>query len=717
MPRIDLSSATGNNTTTKFTGYIEWSVTTTSKKAIFTVSLYAGLNKNYTYGNMTGSIKRGSTTVASGTWGDDDSDKIEGTGNLICTGSFDISFDSTGKASATISAECNLWNNTGSFSNSPTINGSGTVSASAPYGASTIELGAAEVQMGKNLLISITRDSTDCKHTLKYTFGTETKTIASDVDTSYAWTVPDLADKCNDATSGTCTITCETSLSGSSLGSKTATVTLTVQDPTVPALDGGGDDITLGSECKISCPRNSSNFKLKLELEFQDKVFLIGESTKDTKTWTPGYDPAKEIPNLTYATGQLKCTTYNGTAQVGDPKTKTVRVIVPDNDVTRPSFTLDGLTLSPISSLPEAFAGLYMRGLTGLQAAFTATSEYSEVRDYAITVGSQRAAGNPASIELLISDGSDVKVTATVTDARGYSTTVNTSISVMAYQRPKIVPCDGETAVICERATEDGGLSAKGTFLAIKAGKRFTSVILNEEEQNSCILRYRWKPNNGEFCGWFTLLEENSENSETELVIANVVSSLQTSYMVEIEAADALGGSHVLTFQIMTEAVSFVLYDGPDGAGFGKYPEAEHVVDIASHMTLRVRGKLVVDGADWIGIDLADGVSESVYPYGRKEVSGFHYQVSDGNHVYVAFDCNFEYAGNEIIINKEAIPEEHRPKRTTFALCPVSNRGLALISAGTDGLIRVEWVQSLAEMARTNTTAVEWIDGYLDYWT
>ena len=70
-----------------------------------------------------------------------------------------------------------------------------------------------------------------------------------------------------------------------------------------------------------------------------------------------------------------------------------------------------------------------------------------------------------------------------------------------------------------------------------------------------------------------------------------------------------------------------------------------------------------------------------------------------------------------IIINKTAIPEDHRPKRTTYALCPVSDRGIALISADPDGFIRVEWVQNLAQMARTVATAVAWIDGYLDYWT
>ena len=589
-----------------------------------------------------------------------------------------------------------------------------TLTAEPAAEASTVSLGSDSVQMGRKLLISIDRDSSNCTHTLKYTFGGSTATIATGVGSSYEWTVPDLADKCNNATSGSCTITCTTYLSGSSLGSDTDTVTLTVPDPTTPSIEGG--EVTLGTECEIVCKRNSSNFTIRLELEFKEAAVSIEEGKIDDSNWTPNYDLAKQIPSLTYGTGTLKCTTLNGTAEVGT-KTTTIKVIVPENDETRPSFTLEGLTLTPVGSLPESFAGLYMRGKTGVTAAFTAESEYSTITEYAVTIGNQRATGNPASIELLVSEG-DVRVSAKVTDARGYSTTVTSSIQVLPYRNPKVKPYTGYSTVICERALENGELNSNGTYLAIKAGKSFSSVILEDTEYNSCSLHYRWKPNGAEsYSEWIALLTDNSQESEVSLLIGNVVSSLQTSYMVEIEAVDALGGKHALTFQIMTAAISFVLYDGPDGAGFGKYPEEPHVVDIASHMTLRVRGKLVVDGTDWIDLGLAEHISESIYPYGRKEASGCHIQVTNGNHVYAAIDCSFAYSGTALIINQTAIPEDHRPKRITYALCPVNDRGLALISASPDGYIRVEWVQIITDTVLTGTATVAWIDGYLDYWT
>lgn len=103
-----------------------------------------------------------------------------------------------------------------------------------------------------------------------------------------------------------------------------------------------------------------------------------------------------------------------------------------------------------------------MRGKTGLTAEFTASSEYSNITEYALMIGNQSATGNPATIDLLVSEG-EVKVTGKVTDARGFSTSINVTITVMPYRNPKVTPHTGYSTVICERATETGELSANGT--------------------------------------------------------------------------------------------------------------------------------------------------------------------------------------------------------------------------------------------------------------
>lgn len=602
------------------------------------------------------------------------------------------------------------------------LTGSQTVSLSSGSSEdvepSVVSLNTTEQQMGKNVMITIDRDTTDCRHRLTCYFWNhgdpQEITIAENVGTSYAWTVPDLTYLCPNKLSETFWIVCYTYYDGDYLKEYTeARIDLTVPDPTTPSAEGG--ELILGSANSIACKRNSSNFTVKLSLEFKDTTVDIASGEFDSTSWTPGYDLAKLIPSLTSGTGTLICTTMNGTAEVGT-QTATIKVIVPENDVTRPKFTAGDLTLSPVSSLPEAFEGLYMRGKTGLTAEFAASSEYSTISEYSVIIGNQSATGNPATIDLLVNEG-EVKVIGKVTDARGFSTSVTTTVTVLPYRNPKVTPYTGYSDVICERARDTGELSPNGTYLAIKAGRSFSSVVLDGEEKNSCVLRYRWKPNGAEaYSDWITLLEDGSAETEVSLLVGNVVSSLQKSYLVQICAADALEGAHTLTFQIMTEAISFVLYDGPDGAGFGKYPEAPHVVDIASHMTLLVRGRLRVMGDDWVSTGLAAGISESAYEYGRKE-TGCHYLVTEGRHVHIAFNCAFAYAGVPVIINDDPIPEEHRPLRTVTGFCPANDRQLICVSVDPDGYIRVEWVQKATDTLLTGTADVTWADGYLCYWT
>ena len=589
-----------------------------------------------------------------------------------------------------------------------TISGSITalyLTAESAASPSEITLSGGTVQMGKNLLITLERDSAGCTHDLscRTESGTELE-IAAGIGGSYGWTVPDLAHLCEDSLELSCRILCRTYLEGSFLGKTEAAVILTVPDPAVPALEEGS--VTLGQTCRVLCPRDSENFTVDLELDFYGAVYEIGSGKLDSVSWDPGYDPAGRIPELTQGTGTLRCVTRNGTAVVGT-ETTTVRVLVPENEVTRPRIT--GLVLEPVSQLGEAFSGVYIRGKTGLRAEITAESEYSSIRERQITAGSLTARGDAPLIDLLVAEG-DVKVTARVTDARGFSSQVTASITVLPYRNPRIIPYTGYSAVVCERALENGELSAKGTWLAIRAGRSYSSLVVAGAEQNFCGLYYRWRSGSGgTYTEWIPLLKAEDPGAEISVLVGGAVTSLQASYTVELKAEDALGGVHILPFQIMTEAVSFVLYDGEDGAGFGKYPEAPHVVDIASHMKLLVRGQLEVTGAQWTDLGLAEGVTEG--PWGRQQETGCRCLVWGGNHVYLAFGCAFDHGGTELVLNSVPIPEAYRPSRRAYALCPV-NEGMALVSADPDGYVRSEWVRQFSDTA----TAVTWMDGYLDYW-
>lgn len=103
--------------------------------------------------------------------------------------------------------------------------------------ATTPTVSTSSVNMGASITISTPRASSSFEHTLTYKFGSATGTIASDVTTSRAWTVPlSLASQIPNGTSGTCTITCKTYNGSTLIGTKTVSFTAKVPSSVVPSI-------------------------------------------------------------------------------------------------------------------------------------------------------------------------------------------------------------------------------------------------------------------------------------------------------------------------------------------------------------------------------------------------------------------------------------------------------------------------------------------------
>ena len=93
------------------------------------------------------------------------------------------------------------------------------------------------VNMGSAVTIYTNRVSTATTHTLLYTFGNTSGTIATGVGASVSWTPAlTLAAQIPSATSGTCTITCQSYNGGVLTGTRTYTLTLNVPSTIVPSI-------------------------------------------------------------------------------------------------------------------------------------------------------------------------------------------------------------------------------------------------------------------------------------------------------------------------------------------------------------------------------------------------------------------------------------------------------------------------------------------------
>lgn len=120
---------------------------------------------------------------------------------------------------------------------------SGTVTVSASKTLTTINRASAptvsssSVDMGNAVTITTNRKNASFTHDLAYSFaGGSYVSITTGVGASYSWSTPDLASKIPNAASGTVTIRCITKSGGSTIGTRTVTLTLKVPSSVVPTI-------------------------------------------------------------------------------------------------------------------------------------------------------------------------------------------------------------------------------------------------------------------------------------------------------------------------------------------------------------------------------------------------------------------------------------------------------------------------------------------------
>lgn len=97
-------------------------------------------------------------------------------------------------------------------------------------------LSAATVEMGKSVTINTPAVNSAYRHTLRYSFGGASGTIATGIASSVSWTPPvSLANQIPSATAGSGTIYCDTYSGSTLLGTKSVSITLTVPGSVVPS--------------------------------------------------------------------------------------------------------------------------------------------------------------------------------------------------------------------------------------------------------------------------------------------------------------------------------------------------------------------------------------------------------------------------------------------------------------------------------------------------
>lgn len=366
------------------------------------------------------------------------------------------------------------------------------------------------------------------------------------------------------------TISATGSMSGTSLTSTSVSGTAILDTIPRASVIASAANVTLGKACNVKWVPKAKAFRYKLKFSLgswsytTDAIHPNQTSTYTYSAYTLPLSVANQLPKAKTGTMTVTLYTYSNSAattQVGSSASKTFTATIPENDSTKPTVVM---ALSPVTSLASPFNTLYIKGMTKVKAAFTnGEGKYGAgIASYTMKV-SGKSYGEPYTSEHLSTSGA-VTVEGVVTDTRGFTRKYTQSITVIAYVNPTLLPADGESKIICARCDANGNLTESGTYLKIKARRSYSTVTSGGVQNNFCTIRFRVREESDtSFSAWKTILAGTTLASDTADTnpIANVVTSTETAYVVQVGVIDDLGKTASVQFSIPTD---FVTIDIPE---------------------------------------------------------------------------------------------------------------------------------------------------------
>jgi hypothetical protein len=314
------------------------SITATSNNQYIsgTLSWSATQNISGNYSDVTATLRMertnsGYTTSGSGTWtitingvASSVSKSVSLTYNsdtLIHTFTTRVNHNSDGTKTLTISATGGMPST--SYTSTTC---SGSITLNTIPRATTVSVADTTVDMGQKVVINHDGASDSFTHKLYYTFGSLNKVLITspgEADISTDW-YPDIAifaAQVPNATSGTCTITCETLNAGTVIGTKTCTLTLYVPASIIPTITS----IT-ATELVTNVGTVVGTGKYVKGLS-NIRFAITGVTTKygsAIKTYKINFNSADHTGSSTWDTGVLSISgTYTATATVTDNRNRT----------------------------------------------------------------------------------------------------------------------------------------------------------------------------------------------------------------------------------------------------------------------------------------------------------------------------------------------------------------------------------------------------------
>ena len=362
--------------------------------------------------------------------------------------------------------------------------------------------------------------------------------------------------------------------------------------------------VEAGKSVTATISASSSAYTHKITAEFGTVSQSTNISAGATSTAiTIPISWLNQIPNTQSSTARITLSTYSNSVYVG-ATTATLTIRAPQS--TAPTFTASCAPLLTVGGVtyPSMGSGVYVQSKSGCTAKITgAAAQYgATVKGYSIRGGGYSGTNATLATGLLGSSGT-VPFVFRVTDSRGLYTEKTVTISVLAYNPPKVSSLTGW------RVNSAGSTAPMGTLGKIKGVWSYTTL----GGANTCTVKAYIKPTGGSE----TTLNAAMASGSTYWVATsagNMTLAVTTRYVLRLALTDKYGTVSV-TADLPSAAFAMHLNAAGNSIAFGKACEKSNAVEIAENRTLWYKGASFTGllGMVGTGYNLNEDVTAGVY--------------------------------------------------------------------------------------------------------
>lgn len=319
----------------------------------------------------------------------------------------------------------------------------------------------------------------------------------------------------------------------------------------------------MGAKVTISCPRAASSFThdLAYKIPGDDYYTAITTGVGISYSWTVP-DRATAIPNATSVQMTVRCITKSGSTTVGT-KYAYITAKVPASVIPTVSSVT---TAETVSGLAAQF-GAFVQSKSKLKATISASgAKGSTIKEYSSTFSGKTYTGSSWTSDTLGTAGT-LTIKTRVKDSRGrWSEYKNTTVTVVAYSKPKI------RSLTAYRCNSSGVATDDGTYLALSYDYSVASV--GGKNTASAVFKYKLSTADS-YSNTLTTLTALSGDSTYKPKTPTF--SIDNSYNIQLEVEDYFGATDTAVATLPTDSVILDIKANGLGIGLGKTAEQDGI--------------------------------------------------------------------------------------------------------------------------------------------